>query len=93
LGENHFKGFCNKWIHVTNTQTGKSITAKVRDECVSCKGTNNIGMFLCTSDIAAIFMILMLASDLSPSAFDAIGPKAQGVLPVVWHYEKEGWSP
>jgi hypothetical protein len=37
--------------------------------------------------------LMILASDMSTSAFDAIGAKSKGVLNVVWRYEAEGWSP
>jgi len=44
MGKNHFDGYCNRWIHVTNTMNGKTVTAKIRDECESCEGTDNIDM-------------------------------------------------
>ena len=43
MGENHYKGSCNRWIHVKNTDNGKTVTAKIRDLCVSCKNSNRIG--------------------------------------------------
>ncbi|KIM91727.1 hypothetical protein PILCRDRAFT_138065 [Piloderma croceum F 1598] len=43
LGLKHYRGNCNKMIHITNTKNGKTATAKVRDLCESCglgAGTN-----------------------------------------------------
>jgi len=66
LGQNHYTGSCNRWIHVLNTSNGKTVTAQVRDLCESCTNSDRI--------------------DLSPSAFQTIGPESEGVLPVQWYY-------
>jgi hypothetical protein len=91
MGLNHYKGYCNRWIHVTNTDNGKTVTAKIRDLCESCKDSNRIGMPLYPQFCMTTLIILYL--DLSPSAFSQIGAKSKGVLNVKWHYEKAGWSP
>ena len=43
MGLNHYRGKCNEMIHVTNTDNGKTVTAKIRDLCESCGGSDRIG--------------------------------------------------
>jgi hypothetical protein len=93
MGINHYKGYCNRWIHVTNTDNGKTVTAKIRDLCESCADSNRIGELLCFVFYLQGMTLMILASDMSTSAFSAIGAESKGVLNVVWHYEAEGWSP
>ncbi|KIM89189.1 hypothetical protein PILCRDRAFT_813101 [Piloderma croceum F 1598] len=52
MGINHYKGYCNRWIQVTNTDNGKTVTAKIRDLCESCADSNRIDMS--TSAFSAI---------------------------------------
>ncbi len=74
-------------MQIVNKSNGRSVMARTVDSCESCT-YNDIGKFKsCINHTCFI-----VASDMSPSAFNAISSLDVGQITVDWHFMNKAYN-
>ena len=80
-------------MEIKNQKNGKTAFGLVRDSCPGC-GDGDIGRIACDTISATKTHTWLLALDMSPSLFQALGATLDdGVVKVDWHFKPKGFHP